>query len=46
MRGLVLTVSTLKTPVLLDVTLCRWPVDSGVPKDYTTFRNALFWVTT
>ena len=23
-----------------------WPVASGVPKDCTTFRNALFWVTT
>ena len=23
-----------------------WPVASGVPKDCTTFRNALFWFNT
>jgi hypothetical protein len=31
---------------ILECDTVVWPVASGVPKDCTTFRTALFWVTT
>jgi len=44
MRGLFLTVVTMKISSVLRCDTVIWLAASGVPKDYATFRKA-FWVT-